>query len=114
MTKYQTLHLMVNEYGKQFLGCKLTKLYFEGVKTQIHNGRSLEDIKVGLKLTKPKADVFELSLNKRQSTDPFKSNPENQRSEHYHTLATCDGLAKEVKMLKRLMDSQGENAQEKW
>lgn len=99
MMKYQTLDLMVNGYGKQFLGCKLTELYFEEVKTQIYNGRSLEDIKAALKLIKPKADAFELRSNKRQSTDPFIyidaiSNPENQQSKHYHTLATCDSLAK--------------------
>lgn len=101
MTKqYQPLDLMVNGYDKRFLKSRFNKLYSEQVKTQIYNGRSLEDIKVALQLNKPKPDALQLSSSKIQSTDPFTyidaiSNTGNQESKYYHILAAYDVLVEE-------------------
>ena len=53
MTKfYQPLDLTVNGYAKRFLKRKFNEWYPGQVKAQLDNGVSLDDIHVGLQLTK--------------------------------------------------------------
>ena len=55
MTKfYQPLDLTVNGYAKRFLKRKFNEWYSGQVKAQLDNGVSLDDIHVGLQLTKLK------------------------------------------------------------
>lgn len=55
MTKfYQPLDLTVNGYAKRFLKKKFNEWYSEQVKTQLDAGINIEDVQVGLQLTKLK------------------------------------------------------------
>ena len=55
MTKfYQPLDLTVNGYAKQFLKCKFNEWYSGQVKAQLDNWISIDDVQVGLQLTKLK------------------------------------------------------------
>ena len=55
MTKfYQPLDLMVNDHCKQFLKHKFNEWYSTEVKAQLDNGDEIDDIQVGLQLTKLK------------------------------------------------------------
>ena len=55
MTKYyQPLELTVNEYAKQFSKIKFTEWYSSQVRAYLDNGVSIDDIEVGLQLSKIK------------------------------------------------------------
>ena len=53
MTKYyQPLDLTVNEYAKRFLKSKFSEWYSSQVRAYLDNGVSINDIEVGLQLSK--------------------------------------------------------------
>ena len=55
MTKYyQTLALTVNGYAKRFLKSKFTEWYSSQIRAYLDNGVSIDDIEVGLRLSKIK------------------------------------------------------------
>ena len=55
MTKfYQPIDLTVNYYCKRFLKCKFNEWYSGQVKAQLGNGVEIDDVQVGLQLTKLK------------------------------------------------------------
>ena len=50
---YQALDLNVNDYCKRYLKSKFNECYSWQVKSQLDNGVEIDDVQVGLQLTKP-------------------------------------------------------------